>query len=153
MKILALDIATKTGWAHSCGVSGVFDLSIKRDESVGMRLLRFRNRLKEIYDLEGVDLIAYEKLAAAYGNRQQALVVQAGLQGTMQAWAEENGVEYVGFNPGTIKKHATGKGNAGKKQMIKAAEKKWPAMQGAIISHDHADALWILDLAEREYSE
>ncbi len=48
MKILALDPATHCGWAHSCGASGTFDLSIRRDESSGMRLLRLRSKLEDI---------------------------------------------------------------------------------------------------------
>ena len=57
MKILALDPATHTGWAHSCGASGVWDLSIRRDESSGMRLIRLDSKLDEMKRSVGVDLV------------------------------------------------------------------------------------------------
>ena len=60
MKILALDLATKSGWAtnvdHQSGVQ-VFD--VRRGESPGMRFLRCRAWLGEMFQLlGGVDLIA-----------------------------------------------------------------------------------------------
>jgi len=39
----------------------------------------------------------------------------------LTAWAELRGVPYQGVPVGTIKKHATGKGNANKQAMIEAA--------------------------------
>jgi hypothetical protein len=40
---------------------------------------------------------------------------------TLTAWAELRGVPYEGVPVGTIKRHATGKGNADKDAMIAAA--------------------------------
>jgi Holliday junction resolvasome RuvABC endonuclease subunit len=40
---------------------------------------------------------------------------------TLTAWAELRGVPYEGVPVGTIKRHATGKGNASKQTMIDAA--------------------------------
>ncbi len=149
MKILALDPATRTGWAHSCGQSGTWDLSIRRDESKGMRLIRLRGKLSEIAAAVGVDLVVYEAARHAAPKMQGALVVQAELQGVITLWAEDNHIEYVGLSPSEIKKHATGKGNAGKDQMLAAARAKWPGVE--IVDDNHADALWILDLAEQRY--
>lgn len=43
MNILALDMATKTGWATNAGrTSGVQTFDVKRGESPGMRFLRCR---------------------------------------------------------------------------------------------------------------
>jgi Holliday junction resolvasome RuvABC endonuclease subunit len=40
---------------------------------------------------------------------------------TLTSWAELRGVPYQGTPVGTIKRHATGKGNAGKAAMVAAA--------------------------------
>jgi Holliday junction resolvasome RuvABC endonuclease subunit len=42
------------------------------------------------------------------------------LKATVSSWAEENGVPCGSFPIGTIKRRATGKGNANKSDMIKA---------------------------------
>lgn len=150
MKILALDPATNTGFAHSCGISGTWDLSIRRDESRGMRLIRLHGKLNEMKLTVGVELLVYEAARNAAPKMQGALVVQAELQGVITLWCEQNRIEYKGLSPSEIKKHATGKGNANKEMMIAAAKRKWPEAQ---ISDDdnQADALHVLDMAQKLY--
>src|SRR5690606_30850313 len=80
---------------------------------------------------------------------QGALVVQAQLQAIIVAFCEDQGIDYRGYSPSEIKKHATGKGNASKEDMLSAARAKWP--QVAIADDNQADALWLLDLANQEY--
>lgn len=144
--ILALDPATKCGWALSPEISGVWDLSIRADESKGMRLLRFKAKLIEIYESHPFKVVAYEAARAAAPGRQGALVVQASIQAVLILFCEEKGIEYIGYSPKEIKKHATGTGNANKDAMIKAAEKQWPRV--VIIDDNHADALHVLSLAQ-----
>ena len=43
---------------------------------------------------------------------------------TLTAWCELHEVPYLGVPVGTIKKHATGKGNAGKAEVIAAMRTK-----------------------------
>ena len=43
-RVLAIDSATKRGWAHSSGESRTWNLTPKRDESLSMRLIRFRHK-------------------------------------------------------------------------------------------------------------
>lgn len=148
MKILALDPATKCGFAHSCGISGTWDLTPKRDESAGMRLFRLRGKLNEIRDAAGIDVLVFEAARNAGPKMQGALVVQSELQGVIKLWCEDSGVDYRGYSPTEVKKHATGKGNAGKELMVKAAHAKWPEL--TIADDNQADALWILDLASSE---
>lgn len=146
MKILSLDPATKCGWAHSDGMSGTWDLSIRRDESAGMRLLRLRGKLKEVMMSAGVELVTFEAARNSAPKMQGALVIQAQLQAIIVTFCEDNGIEYRGFSPAEVKKHATGKGNAGKDDMIKAAKERWPMLP--IVDDNHADALHILDLTQ-----
>lgn len=79
---------------------------------------------------------------------QGALVVQSELQGVIKLWCEDNGVNYRGYSPMEVKKHATGKGNASKELMVVSAQAKWPGVD--ITDDNQADALWILDLAASE---
>lgn len=149
MKILAIDPATKCGWAHSSGISGTWDFKILRDESAGMRLIRFRGKLNEIYKDVGVDLLVFESARDSKGKRQGALVVQSEIQGVIKSWCEDHKVDYRGYSPKEVKKHATGNGNASKEAMVDAAEAKWKRV---IEDDNEADALWILDLAQSTYN-
>ncbi len=148
MKILAIDPATKCGFAHSCGVSGTWDLSVRRDESAGMRLIRLRGKLNELFESEPASLLVFEAARHAAPKMQGALVVQATIQGVLILWAEDHGVEYRGYSPSEIKKFATGKGNASKADMMAAAVERF----GPVGDDNEADALFLLELAKRDYA-
>jgi Holliday junction resolvasome RuvABC endonuclease subunit len=144
MKILALDVATKTGWACDEG-SGVWNLKTKSDESGGMRLIRFRAKLAELHSLNPIDVVVFERPA---GRNALAIIRQSELHGVLKTFCEDNQIEYRSYSATEIKKHATGKGNAGKPQMIQAAKEKFPSVQ--LVDDNHADALWLLDLAKTD---
>lgn len=149
MNILACDPATRFGFAHSSGISGTFDLSVRRDESSGMRLMRLRAKLTEIRQSVPIDLVVFEAARHAAPKMQGALVVQTELQAVIKVWCEDWKIQYIGLSPAEIKKHATGKGNASKEIMLDFARLKF----GAQIKDDNeADALWILDLAKTRYA-
>ena len=149
--ILALDFATKTGWAFrgKSGElsSGVWDLSIKKDESSGMRLIRFESKLQLFLPL--VEVIAFESVSAGRGPRANfdSVKLQSKLQAMIERLAEKTpGVECVGYNLKSMKAHALPKGvKQNKEEMVKAAKKKWPDVE--IMDDNQADALWLLDLA------
>ena len=147
MQILALDPATKCGWASSAGGSGTFDLSIRRDESAGMKLVRLRGKLNEFLTAGQIGLVVFEAARHCAPKMQGALVVQAELQAVIKLWCQDNAIEYRGYSPSEIKKHATGKGNANKQMMVDAARLRWPAVE----DDNEADARWLLDLAMGEY--
>jgi hypothetical protein len=56
MQILALDIAIHCGWAVTDTIFGVWDLTPKRDESSGMRLIRLEAKLGEIVESQRTEL-------------------------------------------------------------------------------------------------
>lgn len=141
MEILALDVATKTGFCCSGG-SGVWDLTPKRDESKGMRLIRFRSKLAEMHQTIPIEVLVFERSA---GFHKSSLIVQAELHGVLKHFCEEQGIEYRAYSAGEIKKHATGKGNAKKDKMVLAAKEKFPDID--IVDDNHADALFLYDLA------
>jgi Holliday junction resolvasome RuvABC endonuclease subunit len=144
-KILALDIATHCGWAVSKGVYGVWDLTPRRDESIGMRLIRFRAKVNEIIECEHINLVVFERPG---GQHVGAVIVQSELQGQLKVICEDARIPYRGYSSQEIKKFATGKGNSGKPLMIAVAQEKL----GYIGKNDNeADALWLLELAKSEY--
>ncbi len=151
MNILALDPATHCGWAlyHNGNLtaSGTWDLSIRRDESGGMRLVRLRGKLMEV--MQGIDLVVFESARNAGPRMQGALVVQSELQGVIKLFCECEHRQYRGYSPTEIKRFATGKGNAKKPDMIEAAKRLWPMEN--VVSDDQADALCLLSLALSEY--
>jgi len=70
-----------------------------------------------------------------------------GFMGQLTAWCEHHGIPYQGVPVGTIKKHATGKGNASKDDMIAAARSRGHPT----VDDNEADALALLYWAvERE---
>ena len=146
MNILALDVATKTGFATR-NTSGTWNLTPKRDSSGGMRLIEFEKRVKDICATDGINLVVFERSA---GFHKSALIVQAELHGVLKAFCERNNIEYRAYSAGEIKKFATGKGNAKKPQMIAAAEEKYKV---TVIDDNHADALHLYHLAKKDYAE
>ena len=112
--------------------------------------MRLEGKLNELLKSNGVDAVAFEAARNAAPKMQGALVVQAQLQGVIVVWCERNAIEYRGYSPSEIKKHATGKGNANKQAMIEAAQEKW---ERPMVDDNEADALWILDLFQKEMGQ
>jgi Holliday junction resolvasome RuvABC endonuclease subunit len=105
-----------------------------------MRYLRFRQALNEINKLCGqFDTVYFEEVCRHAGTA--AAHAYGGFLGMLTAWCEELSIPYNGVPVGTIKKHATGKGNADKAAMISAAVNRgWNPKDD-----NQADALWLLD--------
>lgn len=125
MLILALDLATRTGWAlirdGKVIESGVQDFSKRRGESNGLLFLRARKWLAEFIHPTRPDLVAYEQ---AHFRGGAATEICVGLQTRAQEQAAEWGVESAPVATGTLKRWATGKGSADKTAMI-----SWAAAQ------------------------
>lgn len=116
-KILALDIATKTGWKTSTA-SGVWDLKPNRGESEGMRLVRFKSKVKEMIQMESISLISYERPA---GQFKSSIMVASEMVGVLKELCIELGIDLACYSSKEIKKFATGNGNAKKTLMIEKA--------------------------------
>lgn len=117
MNILSLDIATKTGWKTKTA-SGVWDLTPNRGESSGMRLVRFKAKVIELAGLEDINLISYERPA---GMHKSSIMVASEMVGILKELCVYLNIELACYSATQIKKFATGKGNANKEAMIKAA--------------------------------
>ena len=142
--ILALDPATRTGYAHSAGRYGVWDLGIRGTEHEGRRLVRLRDQLLAAHGAWGFNRLAFEE--ASFGSHNPS--VQAfhnELRGVIKHVAAELQVPFVGYHIGTIKAFACGNGHAKKDQMIRAAK----TVLGIETTDDNvADALFVLELAK-----
>ena len=119
MNILAFDLGTKCGWALSPESSGVWCLKPSTHESSGQRYFKFREHLNQIFLFNKIDLVVYEEVHAHIG--VEAAHVYGGLVAILQSVCINNGIEYRGVSVQAIKKHATGKCNAKKDEMVKAA--------------------------------
>ena len=144
--ILALDLGTTTGWAlrSSDGAisSGSASFRPRRFEGGGMRFLRFKRWLAEIKDMTGgIDALHFEEVRRHVST--DAAHVYGGFLATLTAWCEHHQIPYQGVPVGTIKKHATGKGNAGKDLVIAAMT----ALGHAPADDNEADALALLHWA------
>jgi len=141
--VLALDLGTTTGWALQTAdgliTSGTVSFRPSRYDGGGMRYLRFRNWLDQLGREAGpITAIHFEEVRRHVGT--DAAHVYGGLLATLTAWAETAGIAYQGVPVGTIKRHATGKGNADKSTMMAAAR----ARGFSPTDDNEADAIAIL---------
>lgn len=123
--IIALDLGTTTGFAVSIAgdvTSGAELFKPQRFEGGGMRYLRFKrwlSTLKHMMD-DSVQAVYFEEVRSHTG--VDAAHAYGGFMATLTAWCEHHRIPYEGVPVGTIKKHATGKGNASKEAMLEAAK-------------------------------
>jgi len=140
VRVLGLDLGTRCGWALAEGgiiiASGVWDLRPRRFEGGGMRYVRLRRHLAEL----APGRVYFEEVRRHAGT--DAAHVYGGLLGVVSGWCEEAGVAYAGMPVGAVKRCATGRGNAGKAQMVAAARLAFSRPD--LESEDEADALWVL---------
>lgn len=147
--ILALDLSLKsTGWAV-CDLDGFRSgrqaFPLEKGRSPALRFARFTVWLAALLDAEQPDFVIYEiPICRAQGNVQDALV---GLKTRVDEACAVREIALTGCYPSTLKKHATGQGNADKARM-KAAAAKWAHYDaGRDPGGDEADALHLLSYA------
>jgi crossover junction endodeoxyribonuclease RuvC len=149
--ILGIDPGLSCGWAilDSNGArvgSGTWDLSVRsRWEGAGIGWLRFRRSLEAILDNHPIEAIGYEEVRRHAGT--DAAHVYGALVGVVQAVGEWRKIPYTSIPVGQVKKAATGKGNAGKDEMVAAVLARW---NHRCESDDEADAHWIAAVAALE---
>ncbi|CDP51764.1 hypothetical protein [Devosia sp. DBB001] len=124
--ILALDLGTTTGWASLVnGIvhSGTAAFRTGRYDGGGMRYLRFQHWLEQLADDSGgLASIYFEEVRRHIGT--DAAHLYGGFLATLTSWCEREGVAYQGVPVGTIKRFATGKGNAGKEAVLAAMRER-----------------------------
>lgn len=121
--LLALDLGTTTGWALRLATGQILHGSVSfrpsRFDGGGMRFVRFSAWLDTlITDTGSLEAIYFEEVRRHLG--VDAAHLYGGFLATLTAWCELRSIAYQGVPVGTIKRHATAKGNAGKDAVIAA---------------------------------
>lgn len=150
MKILAIDPGTSCGFAigddQGAVVSGVWQLAPGRGESPGIRYLKLRGRLNEALAAAGtLDLVVFER---SFQRGQAAVHIHHGLVSHLESWCAENGIEHANVMATTLKKFATGAGNASKEDMRRIGLTRFSP---ASMDENEIDALWILEWAREQF--
>jgi len=142
MRVAAFDLSlTQTGWATWDG--DVRRCGTIRPKDVAMaRLDRVRREVLTIAD--GAELVVIEGYSYGSGNQAHQLGELGGVV-RLSLWATRQTRLYrppfVEVPPAVLKKYATGRGNAGKEEMLVAAVRRL-GYEGS--NNNEADALWLL---------
>jgi len=137
MKILALDIATQTGWCNNDGF-GTWKMKPKT------RIVEFYNHLDMMFINNRPNLVVYEFPA---GRFTTPIMTESELIGILKYLCAINDIEFQGYAATAIKKHVTGKGNAKKQQVMDAVIAKYNVTPK---NYDEADAIALWNMAMRE---
>lgn len=139
MKILGLDLGINLGWCEMEDEkyidSGVEVFNIGKFESPGMRWVRFERWLREragrvlyvrtIPEIQShhLDFLAFETPPPTL--KGDARIIFDGFLTIILKVCAELDIDHTSVAVPTLKKFATGKGNAGKKEMVHALVQWW----------------------------
>jgi crossover junction endodeoxyribonuclease RuvC len=150
--ILALDLASETGWAlASRGAieSGVVDFTPRHGESAGMRYVRFNAWLDTM--LRSVTLVIYE--GGSFHRGGPATELAYGLSTRVIEAATRHGIMHTSVNISTLKKWLTHSGRADKAAVLGAVNRRFRIGQPPIENDNEADALALLHYALDQWVE
>lgn len=149
MNIIALDLASKVGWASLRDDKlevGTWKNPTQYSASPGAFMAAFVDWFADMNRWQEMEVVAYE-MSAHHRTPIQSLIAH-GLITRVQEWAYRHDVKQLHVWPNTLKKFATGNGNCGKDQVIVAMRKRWN-WHGK--DADEADALAVLTWAVHQY--
>jgi hypothetical protein len=146
--VLALDLATRTGYAllRADGrvESGEERFEVKEGQGQGVRYVKFRRWLVDMKQAHpDLARIVFEKVMGHGAYQVISAHVYGGLLATLQAFGEHHQIAYDGIGVTTIKKQFAGSGKATKDDMIKQCE----ALGFRPGGHNEADAIALLHVA------
>lgn len=150
MNILALDNSlTATGYATNYlkGQASFGVLNPHKNLGKGMARLNWIATTVEGL-AQSADVVVME--GYSYASKGRSILSIAELGGVIRWMIWVMGTPYTEVAPGTLKKFATGSGNAGKDEMLAASIRRL-GYEG----HDNneADALWLLQMALHHYKQ
>lgn len=142
MKIAAFDVSlTATGWCTG-GASGSYSTCAKTDKYA--RIVAIRDFITAT--ALSADLVVLE--GYSFASKGRAIITLGELGGVVRVALREAGTHGVEVAPSQRARYATGKGNAGKDQVLVEAVKRL-----GYGGHDNneADALWLWTMAADHY--
>jgi|GEM_PF-2935176 len=149
-------------------IGGQWDLSVTNHDTNSIRYVR----LKTFLNVTAPDLVFYEEVkftgatppgvklsvAAVVARAVSGAQVVHSLQAILVTWCEEHDVPCEAVPIGTLKKYATGRGNANKGEMIVACNQKFetdfdPETYEQSGCDNIADSMFLCAMAVQHYSE
>lgn len=147
MTILALDLATRTGYAllRDDGriESGEERFDLKKHEGPGARYVKFHSWLIDLKSCYTLTRLVYEKVMGHGPFQVLSAHVYGGMLAHLEAFGERHQIPYDGIAVTTIKKKFAGHGAAQKVDMMRQCE----ALGFKPCSHNEADAIALLHVA------
>lgn len=144
-RYVAIDLGTKCGVAvndDGCIIVDCWDFKTKRTQGSGMKYLKFKAALEDLLATGKITALFYEEVRRHKG--VAAAHTYGGFESHLLAFCDTNNIPYTSIPVGTIKRRATGSGNASKDKMIKAAQTSFPSLNIGDKEDNKADAVWIL---------
>jgi Holliday junction resolvasome RuvABC endonuclease subunit len=159
--LLALDLATTTGWAigdpkaGNLIASGSYELKQGVWDGGGVRCLRLRHFIEDLVNIYDFDAVYYEKVD--FIKTTDAAQMYGALMGAMASTLEAHEIPYIGVPVATWKRTFTGLGSASKQQVMAVARKLKPKLQivkkGGEEQSDEADAIGVLFHAFKDFKQ
>lgn len=167
MKILTLDLGTKTGYAHNmkgAAEMGTWLLATSKevrewgknrmrrrgDGRVFRLALNLREYVRDRPPLSQPDLVVFEDVQFSSSTYQTQL--WASLRAAVWLTCEQHSTIIECVPTGVLKRFATGHGGATKEMMLAAAERAEGAAKFDGLDDNAVDAYWVLKWAEQNLS-
>ncbi len=106
--VLALDIATSTGFAHNNGTSGVWNIGSRASESNDLRLAKFWMQFWDFHSRYPFEEVTFEtsyvgNVSATMGLGEMRDVMRGEMRGVMKLFCLMNEIPSRGYVPTSVK--------------------------------------------------
>jgi crossover junction endodeoxyribonuclease RuvC len=143
--VVAIDPGQRCGWAvrYPSGSveNGVWLLKPDRFSNMGSAMMLLRSNLETLFDQAKPDIVGFEEVRRHRG--VDAAHWYGAITSRILEVCEVRQIPCRGIPVATVKKRATGKGNADKLAVFEAARVRFP--NAKLIDDNDADALWIAE--------
>ena len=153
MNLIALDIATSTGYAvmrNGAITSGQKSFATYGGQPVNQLFCKWEEWINERMYKDQIDICRYELIDFKFKSPEWQQIY-LGMKAIMMSAAHKRGIRTKGYTVLDVKLAATGKPKAGKPEMVAAAKAQWPDID--IYGDDQADALWVMFLAVNDLGD
>lgn len=153
-RLVALDLsltATGIAWTHNAGTQPIGVRTVKSRTTGHERINQILEAVAEatwlLHDPE--PLVTIEGLPL-YSGKGNTTILLAELHGVVKQWLWDNDIRYVVVAPQARAKYATGKGNAGKDEVMLAVARRYADVV-TVADNNQADAVALLAMATDRY--